>query len=639
MKIDETAQLVRERWKKGDVALRDARRNFWLNLAFYQGKQWVTWDATNNVVQEIQPRRRENERVRVMINKIEPRIDMLMGVLTERPLSFEGDPSDADDASLAGSRLAESVLESARINQGWEGIRKETLLNLLFGGTAAVAVEWNGSGGERLWVHDGDGKVIGTGEVSLVPLSIAEFTIEPGSRRWENARWWIGATAVPPSQAKERYNLDFDPTPDAKSQIGAVVSAYSDRRQNDLVTIYVMYERPFGKSKGRQVCVINEKTVVDKPWPFPFDKLNIRGFYQGQIPMQWYGKTFVSAARPVQVLYNAARSNIAEHSKLASNLRLLVPSGSLDDVDSLTDEAGEVVEYYPNEFGEPHYIVPPGVSRTIVDEVVRLDEELDDILHAHDVARGVAPGDRNSGLALSILAEKNNTPLGVMAHDQADGWGHIGSMCLKLYSKNVTESREAIVISKTGIPQKWSWNGDDLHGQTDVRVPIDSTAPHTRAQMLAQLQNVQQLSPQVFATIPQDRILRILNLSSLRELNNGLDPDVAKAQRENDRMSLGEAPMPADFDDHAKHIAELNAFRKTSAFEVLPDKIKQIFELHAQAHQRMVEEELRHQSSLNAVRPGLATMPQAHDPMGSAVPQPFAQQLREDQPLPSGPPQ
>lgn len=641
------AKLVTNRWNDGDNFLRTARKDFQINLAFYNDLQWVTWNAYRGCVEGLPARFSETERIRMTDNKIAPAIDTLVGILAERDLVFEGDPTDADDQSMKGSQLAESILEAGRQTQGWENIRKDEILGLLLGGTSAVALEWDTSGGERLWVNEQNQQVIGTGEVSLTALTIDEFTLEPGSRSAEKANWWVGLTAVPCAQARDHYGLDWTPEADVSTESNnSLFPSFRARfgDNTDTCAVYVMYERPNRKCKeGRCIAVVNGIVVKKGDWKFPFNNLNLHTFREGQLPGTWIGKTFTTSARPLQVALNAARSNIQEHMKLAGNARMMVPFGSIEDVDTLTDEPGEVVQWHaePGVTAKPDYLVPPPLSNSIIQYAEVLQDAIADIMHVHDVTRGVAPGDRNSGLALSILAEKNNTPLGPLAHEQAERWGNIATQILKLYAKNVEESREAIVVGKSGVPQKWSWSGKDLRGQTGVRVPIDAVAPYTRAQMLAQLQNLQMLNPTALGMIPPERIIRLTGLSSNREMTNGLAPDIAKAQRENDRMSGAEPQIPEPFDDHAKHIAEHNAFRKTTVYEFATDDVKEIIDAHILAHETLAQEELMSQATMNSIAPGLGALPQGNDPMGSAVPEPFANgpQLNEGQPLPPGPPQ
>ena len=50
-----------------------------------------------------------------------------------------------------------------------------------------------------------------------------------------------------------------------------------------------------------------------------------------------------------------------------------------------------------------------------------------------------------SGIALSILSEADDTPVRALAKSLAECWGRAGSMCLKLWERNVQETRQATV--------------------------------------------------------------------------------------------------------------------------------------------------------------------------------------------------
>lgn len=631
---DAAAELVLERWRKGERELSEARRHYWMNVAFYDGHQWVVWDPNRNFVRNFAANEGPDAtRVRLTINKIQERIDQLLGRMAQRNLVFEVLASESDDATIAGARLGESILEAGRRDQDWEAIREDSLFNCFMGGTSAVAVEWDGGAGEELWIDSRTRAVVGTGDVKLVPLSVAEFCVEPGSRRWRDARYWVGLTLAPPAQVKAHYNLDFLPEADGNGAYSPLqremLSSRGHDVEDDLTCVYVMYERPNKLcEKGRRIAVVNGKAVVKGEWPFPWkDRLNIECFRQKKLPQRWYGSTIATAARGPQQAYNAVRSSIIETAKMAGNPRMMVPKGSLDEDTLLTDESGEIVEYWPEAGSNgPHYLEPPQLPRWLTAEPDRIEAELDGILYTHAVSRGVAPGDRNSGLALSILAEKNDTPLGPMARDQANGWGQLGSLVLKLYEAKAKETRKAVVHTDRKVPQVLEWNGEKLRGQTTVNVPLDATVPQSRMATQAMLTNLAGSFPAFGQGIDQSTLARLLDLPGQQALQDAMPADVQRAMFENDRLSAGEPVLPEKWHDHGRHIAEHNRFRNTSGWESLPDDVKELFELHLQGHQRYLEEEAVAQATLNAIQPGFAGLPQADAPLGSAVPPDFQTQ-------------
>ena len=630
MEQDKTANEVLERWQKADRVLTEDRRNYWLNYAFYTGNQWVWWDPVRNIVQNALPSTAyETDRVRLTINKIQERINQLIGRFTDKPIVFEPLPTAADDSTLSGAKLGGYVLEAAKLECGWESIRRENIFNVLMGGTSAICVEWDGQSGEQLMVNQMNSDVVGTGEVTLSPLSIAEFSVTPGSRRWSDAPWWVGCTAVPPEQAQEHYNMGKKPSADAGSTYSPLQRSMLEQRgvdvDSELTAVYVMYERPNRKNEtGKRAVVINGKTVFEGEWNLPDEKLNLQVFRQTSVPMKWTGTTIATAARAPQIAYNAVFSTIVEHAKLAGNVRLLVPFGALPDETHLTDEPGEVVNYYAVDNQRPDYMRPPELPRWLTNLPPELEGQLDGILHSHAVSRGMAPGDRNSGLALSILAEKNDTPLGPMARDQAEGWGEIGSKVLGLYGSKAMEIRKKVVFTDTGVPIPFEWNGQRLHGQTRVTVPLDSVVPSNKSATQAMLTNLAQAFPGFGAMIDNDKLIRMLDLPGSKTLSEILDHHIKRSQKENDLMSVGEVILPEQWEDHAKHMAEHNRFRDTDAYRYAPQDIRQMVDAHIQAHQRLIEEEAVRQAELNAIQPGFAGLPQAEEPLGSAVPPDWA---------------
>jgi len=631
---DKHADLVLRRWKKADQTLVEERRNFWLNSAFFEGYQWISWDnRANTVVNFSQLNGGDDSRVRIKINKIQERVNQLMGRFCQRELAFEGQPSAADDATIQGARLSEAVLEASHDEQDWESIREEEVFAALMGGTAAVGVDWDPQGQPIGAMESAtSGQVTNTGDVRLTAYSIAEFCVEPGSRNWHDARWWISARAMPPAQVKARYNLDFNPKADASGAYSPLQrEILMSRRQpadNDLVVVYTLYERPNpGCPKGRHIVVVNDTAVVKDPWPFPFEDLNLWVFRQIKVPMRWTGVTVCTDARSPQIAYNSVRSAIIEAAKMAGNPRMLVPDGAFDDDTALTDEAGEIVHYYADQNGaKPEWMDPPQLPRWLTAEPDRLEAELDGILHTHAVSRGEAPGDRNSGLALSILAEKNDTPLGPMAKDQAQGWSAIGTKVLKIYEAKVPQTRSVVKYGESGVPHVFEWNGRRLQGQTRVKVPIDATMPTSKAASQAMLSSLAAQFPQLAESLSVPILTKVMELPGAKILSQIADPDVAWAHRENELLAAGEPRLPMPWEDHATHMAEHNAFRKTKAYDQADEQVKEIFEKHLEAHQRLIEEEAQRQAALNAINPGFAALPQADEPIGSAVPLSYQEQ-------------
>ncbi|HEY7821267.1 MAG TPA: hypothetical protein VIG24_00440, partial [Acidimicrobiia bacterium] len=256
---------VIELWNKADTYLLKERRDYWMNASYYAGLQWIWWDHTRNIVQELDYANDAEKFTRITVDKFGPRVTNLIARLTRSPLVWEVEPTGIDDANLRRQRLQEQLLLSEAYEQGWDDIREEALLQTLFGGVSAISVDWDPDMGEVVAVDPVTSVPIPAGGVRLTPLSISEFTLEPGSADETNARYWIRCIALPPEQVKERYKLDFMPQPDAEAALSSRHRTLLSRRPQGqpprLTLVYCYYERPTDTTPGCVVHVVNGKQV------------------------------------------------------------------------------------------------------------------------------------------------------------------------------------------------------------------------------------------------------------------------------------------------------------------------------------------------------------------------------------------
>ena len=620
------ANSVVEVWERANEVLLEARASYFLNLSFYLGHQWIWWDRERQTVQSL-VRKNDLERVRAVVNIIRPRINTLLGRLTTRSLSFEVNPSGVDDATLSAARISEHVLRARHNDDGWEELRADNLFGLLMGGTTLLMVDWD---------PDSD-------EAVFDSYNIAEFTLEPGCRRPRDSRYMILARALPPKQIKARYDLSFEPSANSSRELSPLHRRLLNNRglvdQVDLGIVYQYIERPYGKTKGRVATVVDDQVIEYEDWPYPFDTLPGYVFRADQVPQQWNGDTPMNGARSIQAAYNQIRSTMLENAKLAGNPRILSPIGAgLDDFE-WSDEPGEVVPYVSDGAGsKPEWMSAPSLPRDFRYETERLTGEMDDILFTHATSRGQAPGDRNSGLALSILAEKDDTPLGRVARDQQHGWQVVTSQALQLYATKVTKPRSARVTGIDAIPVSIQWTGKMLGEQSDVMIPLDSVMPHSRAATQAMVVELKQSFPELFQGLDRAAVLRILDLPSADRLAEAVDDDVACAMWENTMMAQGEIMRPEPWHDHAVHMANHNRERNGQRYRYATPDIRRVIDLHIMAHEAMIREEMAETQALNAAQPGLGAMPRANEPVGSLMPRDAIDAHMAPMPaLPAGP--
>jgi hypothetical protein len=569
-----------------------------MNASYYVSHQWIWWDSSRNSVQELSYANEAEKGSRITVDKYGPRTRSLLARLTRAELMWEVQPGGMDDSSMRRQRLQEQLLIGEQRHNNWEDVREMCLLQTLFGGSAAICVDWDPDKGEDYLLDAISQISVPLGGIRLTPVGINEFTLEPGSLNATDARWWIRCTSLPPEQVQERYNLEEIPKADSEAMLSARHrSLLRNRPGGDppkTTLVYIYYERPTNRGPGCVVHVVNgEIVLLEEEWPFPFKHLNISVFRQNKIPNSWVGHTLLTPARDVQYAYNRARSTILEHMRKAANARMMVPSGSVDDADSLTIDPADVLEYN-SEIGEPHWQTAPEVPRWISNEAQFLEAELDDIFDTHQTSRGEAPGDRNSGLALAFLPEKYDTPLGPMAKDQSLGWGKIAEMTLSLYRMNAESTginRKVMLLTEQGVPHEIQWSAKDIDEKPTVIVPLDATMPRSKLATQSMITSLAQQFPLVFQNVSAKSLTRMLDLPDPKQFLSQMDPDIAKAEWENGLLMQGVPVIPEDFDVHDAHVGIHNTQRKSPAYELADPQVKQMLDMHVMAHMQYLTNE------------------------------------------------
>ena len=602
-----TPAAVRERWDRGLKATRVERQTAAVNHAFILNKHWVYWNRGSDRLEEVP---RNPERVRASIARIGPDTRVIMSKLTRRPLVFEVPPSAPDDAAMKGSRTAESVLAQVHREQSWETIRLNHAYLAWEASVAGLAVEWDSDAGTVIDVDQTTGREVRTGDVKISAVSMHEMSFEPGTRDGETARWWCRGQALPPAEVQEMYGLAKEPAADAQALNFVHRLDSGDRAANTPLTmVYTYYERPSKMvPNGRIVTAVGDTFTAESEWTFPWDDhLNIRLGVVEPIHGQWIGHTPVTDAVPIQAAYNASWSSIIEHLKNAGNARLWVPMGSVDDIEDLSDTPGEAVEYNSINGQRPTYESPPTLPDWVIRQPAMLESAMDDVLSVHAISRGDAPTGVESGVAMSILAENDDTPIGSLARSLGDCWGRAASDVLKLYEAYVRESRPAMVSmpGKGTIPERIMWTGGDLAGQTTAVVPTDAVVPRNRAAQAAYAFN---LHDRQIVTDPE-QLARIADLPDQHDLLEGISPDSARAHRENMWMAEGKPRTIEVFDDHENHLRILRNFMRSERFENLPEQSKEIFYLHGQGHEMYAAGKSAEQVQAAAIAPMAALMP------------------------------
>jgi len=619
-----TAGKIRKMYEDGVGAIRNEILHYQENAAYIEGEQWVYRHSKRN---EILQMPRNDKKVRATIPRIGPESRRIFSKLLKRPLIFEVTPDAPDDETIRGARIAEGVLGWLALEQKWDRLREELAWMTWKGGTGILCLDWDTTAGR--YIGEGSqGQGLNQGDIRLTALSIAEVATEPGTRNIEKACWWIKAQAIPPSEVKKQFGLKKTPVGNSSAALTPMQTQLARQGSGDvplnLSLVLTYYERPSKENKKGTVCTVVGEEIIDgpHPWPFPFkDRLNLVCAVETLNEGRWTGRTIVTDAIPVQTALNHSWTSILEHLKQAGNARLQNNSSEKINAENWSDEAGEFIFHDGDE--QWSWMSPPPMPDWWARTPSELAQAMDDIIGVHDVSRGNAPSNIESGLGLSILAEQDDTPTGKLGMGLADAFGDIATMILRTYEVMVPadEQRKAILPEPGYISETFTWNGTSFAGQTRARGPYDAVLPINEAARFAR--GMELMDRKVINTPRQ--LSSYIDLPGQANFIESIDPNVSKARRENYQMGLGEALVPATFDNHQIHIEEHNSFRLSGRYERLDDQTRGTLDQHVQAHMMYAAEEAAKQQFRMMNAPMLAQSAHQDQMPGSGTlePQPM----------------
>lgn len=584
---------VAERWNEAFDYSRGHVKEYHLNHAYLEGYQWMEWSPVDLQVQGLPD---DEDRIQATMNHMRSNMRTLISQLTQRELTFDNLPSAYDDATIRAAKIAETLVLDVAHRHEWEVLREAHIKSALKGGTAIVAVDWS---------------LKNKTTVETV-LGVPEFVFEPGARDALRARWWIKLQLLPPKEVQSMFPAHFPEPPPADGKLGQATEYEYRHRTVPLTRVYTYYERPNPlQPKGRVIVEVNGKVVEALDWPFPWtDTLNFAVARESLVENEAYGSTILSDVRSPQTALNAAWSGALEHLRESSTHRMIFDQSWADQIDTLTDRAGEILVGRIDK-GKPEYMKAPGLPQGTLDMISLLKGEIDNLMGVHDVSRGQAPANIESGYGLSILAEKDSSPVGRLIKETARVWSRVAWMVAELHQTEVTEKRETTIHDGAG-PVRREWKGKDIMGQTDLRVPLDAIIPKSQAAQQAFASEAVQMG-----LISSDDPLAVMRYAKLADMpdQRGIIaatlPDVDKAIRENELVVMDEVPLPREFDDHAIHIEVHNEFRKSLQYELLTDEQRADIDNHIKAHEKMNLESMGEQALGEQIDPRLAAAPRA----------------------------
>lgn len=593
---------VEEQFRKCKQARSEAEDQWYLNLAFYFGNQYVKKAQTSSLtgaakfMTPIAP----PWRVRLVVNRVRPIIRTEIAKLTaQRPTAYVV-PASGEEQDKAAARAAEQIWNSAYRDLGIHKLLRRTLWWGSICGNAFLKEYWDSS------AEKGRGAVK-LEVVSPFHLFVPDLTIE----EIEEQPFIIHSTVKDVGWVQRNYGEQVNPNATAQEEIINVsylnITSESNTNKKDSVLVHEVWLKPGGHKlfpDGGMLTVVAGKVLqrVDQ-FPYPHGEYPFAKFDHVQTG-KFYSDSVVTDLIPLQRELNRTRSQIIEAKNLMAKPQLIAAKGSVNPR-KITSEPGQVIEYTPG-LAPPTPLPLQALPAYVLQEVDRLVQDMDDVSGQHEISRGQNPSQVTAYSALSYLQEQDESKLAASVSSVEEFIEKIARLYLKYVIYFWDLPRTVRTVGRDKMVDAAAWKGSDLRGNADIRVEAGSAIPLGKQQKQSFLLDLFKLG-----AIPPEMLFELLDMNDVQDANQDFLIDKQQATRENILMSEFGAQMPPEmmqptvdpltgeqlppqipqmflpnsFDNHEAHIQYHNMFRKSQEFDQAPQIVKQLFENHVMLHQ------------------------------------------------------
>lgn len=474
-----------------------------LAIEFYRGNQYL-FEQDGKLYDQrgyarSQGNQRDRHRVRQVRNHIAPIVDEKVSAATSRVPAYETLPASTDHEDIAAAALAEKILLGGYVTWGVEAGIRAAVWYALVVGEGFVYPYWDGNVGPFIETEEG---VLGLGEIKIRAFGGGEAFWEPGTR-FEDSRWHVIENARPISELRDEPGfIGGDLKADAKAR--KVVGSGTTSKASggtDLVITTEYFERPCPKyPEGRHLTIANDRlifkeavfplrdetgAVIDEP---PFLRLSY-----SIDPDADRDTGIVEPMVDPQRSLNDGENKIHEWINLALAPQIMAPRGAI--TTRPTAEPGDILEYnlIPG-MDAPKWRESPSVPRELFE--IKDRAELDMRAFAHSDA--INSSSISSGSEAREIITAQQMADAAFLSSLAGVYGATGRRCLALAQRFYSEPRLLRYRGRVGWEDTGDFTGADIHGQTDVRVSVNSIEPRTKRSMEQKITNLAQMFPGYF---------------------------------------------------------------------------------------------------------------------------------------------
>ncbi len=357
-----------------------------------------------------------------------------------------------------------------------------------------------------------------------------------------------------------------------------------------VLTYYEAPSRTF--PEGRLAVVVGEELL--HYGSLPCGVIPVVAVKCKAVPGQFFGKSFIQELIPLQRAYNACKNCLHDVIKATAASPLLIPEGSVDDLDELLDAglAPNSVLSYRQDFGKPEHLSGGQVPTGLVAEMNQLAADMEYTAGISQLMTyGAAPSGLTSGTAIEQLRQIDGTRLSLTSGNMRQAVLRLAALWLTLYKAFATGCRVLRTVGEEGVPAALTWCAEDINSFDVVYDAEDSMSFSEERQRENFLEAYRLgLFGDESGEVPREakeKLIGILKLGPAAGELTLADLQRKNAKQENALFEEGILPEIDKYDDHALHIEEHTRHALSFRFRQMRKKnpaLAEAFDSHIIAH-------------------------------------------------------
>lgn len=618
------ADWIKSRYDKCKNDIAPIRNQWYINLAFYKGDQYVSLLKGKLIRAPQVP-----GRVRLIINRVRPTVRTELSRMTSQKPMASVVPASAEDEDIIAAEAGEAIWEYISEEKGFDAAFKQAAFWTSTCGIGYVKIAWDSDADDKQM----DDSVKGDFCFSA-PTPFHIFVPDLLEQDLQRQPFVLHAYTMSVEDVKDRFGDKLDEN--LKPSVVGTNEIFETRYLNlvgtesnakpDSSLVIEAWVKPGATNlfpNGGMVILVDKTIVYTSDEGIPYDHGKFPFVKIDNVPSgSFYSTSVIEDLIPIQKEINRSRSQTVENRNATAKAGYFVQDGSID-INRWTSKPGQLIPIKPG-FKEPVPIPVPPMPAYISEERQEMLRDWEDMSGQHQVSKGGAPSGVTAATAINFLQERDDSFMATVFDSIEEATEEAASQSLQLAVQYWDEPR---MVKSTGLDQTFSvlmLKGSDIKSGTDIRIDTGTSLPTSKAAMRAFVTDLMNRG-----MVPADKGLEMLDLPNMRAYYQLVKVDENQAKRENMKMAnlpVDEVQMAMqqaqgmkqqyldmhgmdentarqdpvvsqlldkfdrplfpvnDFDNDDVHIFIHQNFQKSQRYENLDQSIKDQFEKHVQAH-------------------------------------------------------